>query len=109
MKCKQWKQTIPPFQSYKAKATKIEVNGRSKSPCITRDKDEEILREKMASGLFIQIDNLNLNVKQDNDAINRVTLSSPKLVLGNRIIRIIPNEIQTNYTIKGEPLGKMVC
>ena len=49
---------------------------------ISRDKDEEILREKMASSLSFNIDNphlSNLNVIQDNEAINRVVHPFPKL------------------------------
>ena len=76
---------------------------------ITRDKDAEILREKIASSLFIQIDNQNLNIIHDNEAINRVAPTSIRLVLTNRITRIIPKKIQANCTIKRGPLGKMVC
>ena len=45
----------------------------------------------MAYILFTQIDNLNLsnlNIIQDNEAINRVVPPSPSLVLVNRIIII---------------------
>jgi len=57
----------------------------------TRDKEEEILTEKRASSLFIQIDNsnlLNLNIIRDNEAINRIVPPSPNLVLANRITMI---------------------
>ena len=57
---------------------------------ITRDKDKEILREKMASCLFIQINNPYLNIIQDNEVIKTVIPPPPSLVLANRIRRIIP-------------------
>jgi len=50
----------------------------------------------MASRLFIQIDNSNLNIIHDNEAMNRVVSPSSSLIIANRIIRIIPNEIQPN-------------
>jgi len=31
------------------------------------------------------------------------------LLLVNRITIIIPDKIQANYTIKSEPLGKIMC
>ena len=52
---------------------------------ISRDKDEEILREKIASSLFIRVDNLNLNIIKDNEVTNRVVSPPPSLVLANRI------------------------
>jgi len=70
------------------------------------------LKEKITSDLFIQIDNpniSNLNIIQDNDAINRVVPPFLRLVLANRITRIISDEIQANCIIKGGPLGKMMC
>jgi len=70
------------------------------------------LGEKIASSLFIRIDNsyfTNRNIIQDNKVANRVVLPSSSLVLVDRITMIIPNEIQANCTIKGEPLGKIVC
>jgi len=68
---------------------------------ITRDKNKEILREKMTSSLFIQIDNPNLNIVQDNEAINKVVPPFLNLVLAN-INKDLTNEIQTNCTIKGD-------
>ena len=64
---------------------------------MTADKDEQILKEKITSDLFIQIDNpniSNLNIIQDNDAINRVVPPFLRLVLANRITRIISDEIK---------------
>ena len=55
----------------------------------------------MDSSLFIQIDNPNLNITQDNEEINRVLSPFLSLVLTNKITRIISNEIQANCTIKG--------
>jgi len=63
----------------------------------------------MNSNFFIHIDNpnlLNFNIIQDNEAINRAVPLSLRLVLANRIIRVMLNEIQANCTIKGGPLGK---
>ena len=76
---------------------------------ITTDKDEEIMIEKMTCNLFIQIDNSNLNIIQDNEPINRLILHYSSLVLANRITRIIPNKIQANCRIKGGPLVKIIC
>ena len=73
---------------------------------------KRFLREKIASSLSIQIDDLNLlnlNIIQDNKGINRVVPPFPSLILANRITRIIPNEIQANCTIKRGSTGKMVC
>ena len=53
--------------------------------------------------------NPNMNIIQDNEAINRILPPFLGLALANRIRRILPNEIQINYTIKGGPLEKMVC
>jgi len=78
---------------------------------INRDKDKEIFKEKIAYNLLIQIDNpklLNLNIIQDNVAINRVVPPSLSLVLASRITKIIPNKVQANCTIKGGPQRKMV-
>jgi len=72
---------------------------------------KRFLREKIASNLFIEIDNPNLpnlTIIQDNETINRVVSPSPNLVLVNRITWFLTNEIQANCTIKGGPLGKMV-
>ena len=66
------------------------------------------LRERMTSSIFIQIDNPNLNIIKDNEALNRVISSSPSLALANKITRIIPNEIQANCTIKEGSLGKIL-
>jgi len=59
----------------------------------------------MASSLFIQIDDpnhSNLNITQDNETINRIVFPYPSLVLANRIIRIVPNEIQTIAQLRGD-------
>jgi len=76
---------------------------------ISRDEDEEILREKMTYDLFIQVDNPNLNIIQNNEAINRVAPPSLSLVLANIITRITSNEIQASCIIKRRSLRKMVC
>ena len=62
----------------------------------------------MTSSIFIQIDNPNLNIIKDNEALNRVISSSPSLALANKITRIIPNENQANCTSNGGPLEKMM-
>ena len=54
----------------------------------------------MTSSPFHSNYNLNLNTIQDNVIINKIVPSSPSLVLANRIIRFLPNEIQANCTIK---------
>ena len=47
----------------------------------------------MAFSLFIEIDNPNLNIIQDNEVINRIVPPFPSLVLGNIITRILFNEM----------------
>jgi len=51
-----------------------------------RDKDEQILSEKMAQSLFVQVHNPNMSIIQENEEVNRVVLPSLSLVLTNRII-----------------------
>ena len=65
----------------------------------------------MAINLFIQIDNPNLPnqiIIQDNEATTKVLPPPQSLVLPNRIIKIIINEILANCIIKGGPLRKMM-
>ena len=68
---------------------------------ITRNKDGDILKEKMTSSLFITIENLNMNIIQYNEIINRAITPFPNLVLANRITRIIPIKFKLIVQFKG--------
>jgi len=83
----------PTIQSYLAKALNIEIEGGLLITTLFLEIKMKRFLQKMASSLSFYTNNPKINIVQENEATNIEVLSSPSLVLANRITSIIPNEI----------------